>query len=125
MLLQESERRITISKQVTSEQLSQLIKENEAKNSEEPEISLSDEFKVQRDLFVSGLNSLTQTEKTVYGYYVEGKSTKDILSILDITENTLKYHNKNIYGKLGVSSRKQLVQMSKILKMLDKTNKNG
>ena len=125
MLLQESERQITLSKQVTSEQLSQLIKENEAKNSEEPEISLSDEFKVQRDLFVSGLDSLTNTERTVYGYYIEGKRSKEILSILDIKENTLKYHNKNIYGKLGVSSRKQLIEMSKILKTLDKTNKNG
>ena len=125
MLLQESERRITLSKQVTSEQLSQLIKENEAKNGEQPTILLSDEFKAQYDMFVSGLDSLTQTERTVYGYYVEGKSTKEILSILDIKENTLKYHNKNVYGKLGVSSRKQLVEMSKILKILDKTNKNG
>ena len=125
MLLQESERRITLSKQVTSEQLSQLIKENEAKNGEQPTILLSDEFKAQYDLFVSGLDSLTQTERTVYGYYVEGKSTKEILSILDIKENTLKYHNKNIYGKLGVSSRNQLIEMSKILKTLDKTNKNG
>jgi DNA-binding CsgD family transcriptional regulator len=28
---------------------------------------------------------------------------------LNIKENTLKFHNKNIYGKLGVSSRKQLI----------------
>lgn len=125
MLLQESERRITLSKQVTSEQLSQLIKENEINNDEEQAISISDEFKAQYDIFVSGLDSLTQTERTVYGYYIEGKSTKEILSILDIKENTLKYHNKNIYGKLGVSSRKKLIEMSKIQKMLDKTNKNG
>jgi DNA-binding CsgD family transcriptional regulator len=30
---------------------------------------------------------------------------------LDITENTLKYHNRNIYGKLGVSSRKQMLEI--------------
>lgn len=125
MLLQESERRITLSKQVTGEQLSRLIKENENSNNEEQMLELSDEFKVQCDLFVSGLDSLTQTEKAVYNYYVEGKNTKEVLSILDIKENTLKYHNKNIYSKLGVSSRKQLVEMSKILKTLDKTNKNG
>ena len=27
---------------------------------------------------------------------------------LDIKENTLKYHNKKIYSKLGVSSREEL-----------------
>jgi len=35
---------------------------------------------------------------------------------LDIKENTLKYHNKNIYSKLGVSSRKQLVMIASTLK---------
>lgn len=60
--------------------------------------------------FMYGLSILTATEKTIYGYYVDGKSTKEILELLNITENTLKYHNKNIYGKLGVSSRKQLME---------------
>ena len=46
-----------------------------------------------------------------YGYnvkYLHGK----ISELLGITENTLKYHNKNIYGKLGVSSRKQLKEIA-------------
>jgi len=30
---------------------------------------------------------------------------------MNITENTLKFHNKNIYAKLGVPSRKQLVSI--------------
>ena len=34
------------------------------------------------------------------------------MAALNIKENTLKYHNKNIYGKLGVSSRKQLVSIA-------------
>ena len=36
---------------------------------------------------------------------------KEIREKINITENTLKYHNKNIYGKLGVSSRKQLISI--------------
>jgi len=32
------------------------------------------------------------------------------MNTLNIKENTLKYHNKNLYGKLGVSSRKQLLE---------------
>ena len=31
---------------------------------------------------------------------------------LSIKENTLKYHNKNIYSKLGISSRKQLLEIA-------------
>ena len=65
--------------------------------------------------FESQLCKLTPTERNVYKLYVEGKGTKDVLEILNIKENTLKYHNKNIYSKLGVSSRKQLVAIAHIL----------
>ncbi len=61
------------------------------------------------------LSTLTITEKSIYDKYLEGKGTKDIMKELDITENTLKYHNKNLYGKLGVSSRKQLLEYAKAL----------
>lgn len=63
-------------------------------------------------LFVSGLSELTKTEKAVYDLYTEGKTTKDVLAALNIKENTLKYHNKNLYSKLGVSSRKQLLKIA-------------
>ena len=59
------------------------------------------------------LSQLTKTEKVIYDFYIQGKSTREIMSELSITENTLKYHNKNIYGKLGVSSRKQLIEIAK------------
>lgn len=36
--------------------------------------------------------------------------------ILDFTDNGLKYHNKNIYSKLGVSSRKELLRYVAIIK---------
>jgi DNA-binding CsgD family transcriptional regulator len=39
------------------------------------------------------------------------------MAILNIKENTLKFHNKNIYGKLGVSSRKQLLEIHKQIKL--------
>ena len=43
-------------------------------------------------------------------------STKDIISQLGITENTLKYHNKNIYSKLGVKTRKELLQYIELMR---------
>ena len=63
--------------------------------------------------FLCGLQELTRTEKTVVQLYLQGNGTKEVLAALDITENTLKYHNRNIYSKLGVSSRKELISMAK------------
>ena len=64
------------------------------------------------EAFTQGLTELTQTERTIYGLYLDGKSTKEVLETLSITENTLKFHNKNIYSKLGISSRKQLLRFA-------------
>lgn len=61
--------------------------------------------------FLAGVNTLTPTEHAIYNYYLEKKTTKEVLELLNIKENTLKFHNKNIYSKLGVSSRKQLLEV--------------
>ena len=66
-------------------------------------------------MFLEGVLRLTPTETTVYNHYLEGRSTKEIMALMNITENTLKYHNKNIYSKLGVSSRKQLLIIARSL----------
>ena len=66
--------------------------------------------------FAKHISALTPTEKLVYDLYIEGKTTKEILAELNIKENTLKYHNRNIYSKLGVSSRKQLLHIAFLLK---------
>lgn len=62
----------------------------------------------QLDYFVSQLPKLTPTERMVYDLYIQGKTSKEILVEMNFKENTLKYHNRNIYSKLGVSTRKQL-----------------
>ena len=66
--------------------------------------------------FLSQLPRLTPTERIIYDYYLEGMRAKEILTALNIKENTLKYHNRNIYGKLGVSSRKELLEIAEALK---------
>lgn len=70
-------------------------------------------------LFCEGLRDLTRTERKVFDLYFEGKSAKEILEALQIKENTLKYHNKGIYSKLGVSSRKQLLAYMQQMKQQD------
>ncbi len=74
----------------------------------------------QQEHFWGSIDKLTPTEKMIYDLYLQNKTTKEIMGLLSITENTLKYHNKNIYGKLGVSSRKQLVEIAKELAELGK-----
>lgn len=54
----------------------------------------SDISKEQLQLFKTGLTELTRTERLIYDAYLEGKSTKEIMGLLEIKENTLKFHNK-------------------------------
>ncbi len=70
----------------------------------------------QLELFVGGMKRLTATEKAIFDAYVSRITTKEIMKSLHITENTLKYHNKNLYGKLGVNSRSQLFAIYQQLK---------
>lgn len=67
------------------------------------------------ECFSRGLETLTPTERAIYDAYLMGTSTKEIMSDLNIKENTLKFHNKNLYSKLGVSSRKQLLEVYKAI----------
>ena len=67
-------------------------------------------------MFVDNLATLTPKEEGIFNLYVQGCSTKDIISRLGITENTLKYHNKNIYSKLGVKTRKELLQYIELMR---------
>ncbi len=107
-----SEKSVLTENEITVNENTQVENSQCIKPSEEDEAAVeffnSDEYKS----FINGLKMLTNTENKVYNCYIEGKSTKEILTLLNITENTLKYHNKNLYGKLGVSSRKQLREIA-------------
>ena len=65
--------------------------------------------------FQAGLSQLTPKERELYGCYIDGLTTDIIMEKLAIKENTLKFHNKNLYSKLGVSSRKQLMEIHKAI----------
>ena len=65
------------------------------------------------DTFVSGLAQLTPKEQALFDCYVAGLTTDVIMEQLKIKENTLKFHSKNLYSKLDVKSRKQLVEIHK------------
>ncbi len=74
------------------------------------------------EFFARGLETLTSQERQIYEAYLNGIPTKEIMSTLNIKENTLKFHNKNLYGKLGVSSRKQLLEVYRAIRTDMKKN---
>ena len=68
------------------------------------------------EVFMMGLKMLTPTEQEIYNAYIARVTTKEIMANMNIKESTLKYHNRNIYGKLAVSSRKELLETHKYIK---------
>lgn len=68
------------------------------------------------EIFLMGLKTLTPTEKAIYDAYIARVTTREIMASMHIKESTLKYHNRNIYGKLGVSTRKELLELHKHIK---------
>lgn len=86
--------------------------EKEKKNAETEAKRLAYDRKKEVDplfyeQFVKALKTLTPSEMEILNLVGDGKTTKEIINILCISENTLKFHMKNIYSKLDVHSRKQ------------------
>jgi DNA-binding NarL/FixJ family response regulator len=52
---------------------------------------------------------LTSREHDVLELVVRGASNREIADALVVTENTVKYHLKNIFQKLHLKSRAQVV----------------
>ena len=93
-------------------------------------LHLSDESKTEivledYEYFLCNLKTLTPQEMRIYELYVEGKTTAEIAAIIGIKDNTMKYHNKNIYAKLGVTSRKQLLRFAALKQIQDKKGKQN
>jgi DNA-binding CsgD family transcriptional regulator len=52
---------------------------------------------------------LTPREREILSYGAEGKSIPVVAAILSISDNTVNFHLKNIYKKLGVASRQTAI----------------
>lgn len=59
--------------------------------------------------FVRNIDTLSAAEKAVFNLYMKGYTAKDISEQLCLSINTIKTHNKRIYTKLNVTSRKELM----------------
>ena len=100
LLIQEHEKLLTVPAEISS------VKEEPLPDNSSEKTQSAEKSKYIKENF----HTLTPTERSIYDCYLAGKGTKEVMKELNITENTLKFHNKNIYSKLGVSSRKQLIE---------------
>lgn len=66
--------------------------------------------------FLDGIQTLTPAERRIFDHYLAGRTVKEILEIASIKESTLRYHNQNIYSKLGVNSLKQLLRYAALMR---------
>jgi len=61
---------------------------------------------------IAAAASMTVREKEILAWVREGKSTWEIASIVGLAQDTVKYHLRNIFLKLNVTSRSQAVAVA-------------
>ena len=109
------------------QRMSQLVKQVESVQSYNEDVATSDtmlETPVESgtisperiEFFMTGLQTLTPSEKQLYDAYIARVTTKEIMASMNIKESTVKYHSRNLYAKLGVSTRKELLELHKHIK---------
>ena len=62
-----------------------------------------------RRLHLNPLTTLTHREMEVLAAAATGQTTKEIAVAQGVTVNTVKFHLRNVYEKLGVSNRSQAI----------------
>ena len=68
-------------------------------------------LKVQEEL----REELTDAESQILRFYCQGMDAKKICELCRFTYNTLKFHNRNLYRKLGVNNRLEAERKAKEL----------
>ena len=54
---------------------------------------------------------LTKREQQVFELLAQGRSTTDVATALDVSENTAKTHIKRLYKKLDVHSKQDIIDL--------------
>jgi DNA-binding CsgD family transcriptional regulator len=65
--------------------------------------------------FKRNIETLSRAERSVFNLYMKGHNARDISEILSVSMNTIKTHNRHIYTKLCVTSRKELMQFVQMM----------
>ena len=59
--------------------------------------------------FTKNIGTLSAAERSVFDLYMKGYTAREIADVLCLSINTIKTHNRRIYSKLNVTSRKELM----------------
>jgi DNA-binding CsgD family transcriptional regulator len=82
---------------------------------ESMEKSLEDSSENMLDSFIANTKKLSRAEADVFNLYLEGCTAQEIASTLSLSINTIKTHNRRVFEKLNVSSRKELLTWVQVL----------
>jgi LuxR family maltose regulon positive regulatory protein len=63
------------------------------------------------------VDPLTERERTVLRYLASTLSTAEIAGDLYLSVNTVKTHQRSLYRKLGVASRRDAVHRARLLQL--------
>jgi DNA-binding NarL/FixJ family response regulator len=61
---------------------------------------------------VDGLATLTPQELQIARYIAEGRSNRDVATLLFVSPRTVAYHLEKIFRKLGVASRADIARVA-------------
>lgn len=106
---------------LTQDKMARVQSENERLLDAQRNVVSEDDFAH----FCAGIKRLTAAEKRIFVLYLEGKNGPEITELLGIKQSTLKYHTGNMYTKLGVSSRKQLLNLAALYADRQKRQQNA
>ena len=72
--------------------------------------------------FARRAKTLSAAERNILKYYIDGREISEIPDLAFISIHTVKKHNSNIYQKLGISSRDELMLYIELFRRCDRLN---
>lgn len=68
-----------------------------------------------REAMLAGFTELTPTERSIFAAFVDGDDIASIAIRMDRSVETIRWHVRNLFAKLGVNSQAELVRLGALL----------
>lgn len=95
--------------------ITQTRNEEEEENSSNSESEIPKELSLMLDYFTEHIEELTSREAMVLLYYLNGYEISQLPELMGISINTVRKHNRNVYHKMGVNSKEELMMYLDVL----------
>lgn len=66
--------------------------------------------------FLRGIGALTDREEQLFRLYADGVGIQEAKKLLDMKQDTIKFHNTNIRSKLGLSAIKEIARYAAVMR---------